>query len=84
MRFHVLVFTIAEGNKDYTVRNFPEYLQDELENDLDVQGKSVLNYDEEMSRALNSIERSIPGAGLAALMVNEDFDTSFVIFANNA
>ena len=78
------MFTIAEGNKDYSVRNFPEYLQDQLEDDVDVQKKTVLNYDEEISRALNSMERSIPGAGLAALMVNYDFDSSFVIFANNA
>ena len=49
-----------------------------------MQKLTVLNYDEEVSHALNSMERTIPGAGLAALMVNYDFDSSFVIFANNA
>jgi len=43
-----------------------------------------LNYDEEISRALNTAEKTIPGAALASLMVNQDFDSSYIIFANNA
>ena len=81
--YHILVFTIMDGNKDYTVKNFPDYLQDMLEEDLDAHNKTQLNYDEEISSALNSLERAIPGAALASLMVNQDFDSSYVIFANN-
>ena len=83
-KYHILVFVIADGNKDYTVMNFPEYLQDQLEYDLDELKKTQLNYDEEISRALNSSEKLIPGAALASLMVNQEFDSSFIIFANNA
>lgn len=75
---------ITEGDKDYTVMNFPDYLQDQLEEDLDGKGKQQLNYDAEVTRALNSAERTIPGAALASLMVNQDFDSSYIIFANNA
>ena len=27
-KYHILVFAIADGNKDYSVQNFPEYLQE--------------------------------------------------------
>ena len=42
---HILVFVVTEGDKCYIVTNFPDALQDQLENDLDNKRLTVLNYD---------------------------------------
>ena len=68
----------------YHVMNFHEYLQEKLEIDLDDKNLTKLNYDDEISRSLNACERTIPGSALVTLMVNEDFHSSYIIFATNA
>ncbi len=80
----ICVFMIAGGNKMYTVRAWPDYLQEQLNEDIDIKRLSQLNYDEQMTRALNAEEKLISrGAALASLMVNDGFEQSYIIFANN-
>ena len=81
---HTLIFSVTEGDKMYHVMNFHEYLQEKLEIDLDDKNLTKLNYDDEISRSLNACERTIPGSALVTLMVNEDFHSSYIIFATNA
>ena len=50
----LLVFEIVEGDRLYTVANWPEYLQEQLEIDLDHKNLQVLNYDQEITMALNA------------------------------
>ena len=69
----------------YMVCPWPDYLQEQLEEDVDVKKLKVLNYDEEISRALNAQEKLIGhGSALASLMVNDGFEQSYIIFANNS
>jgi len=51
---HICVFVVTEGDKMYMVCPWPDYLQERLEEDVDVKKLKVLNYDEEISRALNA------------------------------
>jgi len=53
----MLVFLKMQGDKLYTVSNWPEYLQDQLEEDVDEKNINELNYDEEISHALNTLEK---------------------------
>lgn len=82
IKCHILVFVIRDSDQLYTVINFPEHLQEALEDDIDLNQKTQLNYDLEISRTINSIERTLPGSALASLMINEDFHCSYLIFAN--
>ena len=68
----------------YTVLNFPEYMQEQLEEDIDLNKLTHLNYDNDISRAISSQERTIPGAALASLMIHDDFHSSYFVFANTA
>jgi len=44
-----------------------------------------LNYDEEMTHALNILEKiQANGSALVSLMINSDFDSSYIITATNA
>jgi len=53
-----------------------------LEQDLDERKTTELDYDEEMSIAINAQERlQANGAALSGLMVNADFDQSYIITA---
>lgn len=53
--------------------------------DLDVKGLASVNYDTEISLALNAAEKRIGNnAALVSMMVNGDFDSSYIIFATNA
>ena len=49
-----MVFVITNDDQMYTVLNFPEYLQEQLDDDIDEKKKTHLNYDDEISRALNA------------------------------
>ena len=80
----ILVFVESNIDKLYHVVNFPEYLQEQLEEDIDEKKLKQLNYDLEISRALNAEEKKIAnGAALASLMVNDDFFQSYIVFATN-
>lgn len=81
----MLVFVVSQGDKMYSVLNFPEYLQEDLEEDLDVRNLKVLDYDKPISVALNAVERKMAnGAALASLMTNTNFYDSYIILATNA
>ena len=41
-----MTFMVTEGDKMYTITNFPEYLQEQLEEDIDTKQNTYLNYDE--------------------------------------
>lgn len=82
---HILVFIVSEANKLYHVVSFPEDLQEQLDEDLDVKRLANVNYDTEISLALNAAEKKIGNnAALVSMMVNGDFDSSYIIFATNA
>ena len=82
---HMLVYIVAAGDKLYTVSNFPEYLQEQLEEDIDERRLTDLNYDEDITHALNSLEKvQANGTALVGMMINSDFDSSYVITAVNA
>ena len=84
VKCHILVFVRDEyARLIYSVKNFPETLQEKLEEDLDMHNLSYLNYDDEISRTINSHERKMPGAALASLMINENFHCSYIIFVNS-
>ena len=71
----ICVFVIGQGNKMYTVRAWPDHLQEQLNEDIDVKRLNKLNYDEDVTRALNAEEKLIGhGSALASLMVNDGFE----------
>ena len=81
----MLIFIKIQGDKLYTVSNWPEYLQDQLEEDVDEKKIPDLNYDEEMTHALNILEKiQANGSALVSLMINSDFDSSYIVTATNA
>ena len=52
---HLIVFILLHNvDKIYYIRNWPEHLQDQLDEDLDINQKTDLNYDVEISLALNA------------------------------
>ncbi len=59
----------------YTVRAWPDHLQEQLNEDIDIKRLNKLNYDEEVTRALNAEEKLIGhNSALASLMVNDGFE----------
>ena len=54
MKCQIFVFEITDGDWLYSVTNWPVELQDQLEDDLDVKKLKKLNYDVEITRALNA------------------------------
>jgi hypothetical protein len=43
---NICIFVIGQGNKMYTVRAWPDYLQEQVDIDIDQKNLKHLNYDE--------------------------------------
>ena len=79
---HICVFEIIEGDRDYTVRNWPESFQEQLEIDLDEKKLTNLNYDADVTQAIIASELAIGrNVRLNCLIVNDDFSSSYLVFA---
>ena len=79
---HICIFEIKDGDKDYTVRNWPDEFQEQLEVDLDEKKLTNLNYDADITQAIITAELAIGrNVRLNCLIVNDDFTSSYMVFA---
>ena len=70
-----------DADRDYTVKNWPEALQEKLEIDVDEKKLLNLNYDAEITQAIIATESAISNnVRLTAFIINQDFTSSFMVF----